>query len=86
LSKFESDQCMGWHRSATYVLGLAIQVAVSTHRVSVSTRLINLVKNVSLTRHKYVINGLTDHKRVINRLAGHKQVINWLTGHERVIA
>jgi hypothetical protein len=41
----------------------------------VKPRLVNLVKNVPLTRHKYVINGLMGHKRVINRLVGHKRVI-----------
>jgi hypothetical protein len=46
------------------ILGLAIQVAVLSHRVSVSTRLTNLVKNMSLTRHKYVINRLKCHKQV----------------------
>jgi hypothetical protein len=32
----------------------------------VSTRLTNLVKNVSLTHHNYAINRLMGHKRVNN--------------------
>jgi hypothetical protein len=57
-------------------LGLAIRVVVSSRWVNVSTRLTNLVKNVSLMRHNYVINELMSHKRVINKLADHKRVIN----------
>jgi hypothetical protein len=58
------------------MVGLPIRVVVSTHLVSMSTRLVNLVKNVSLTSHKYVINGLMSHKRVTNKLVDYKRVIN----------
>jgi F0F1-type ATP synthase membrane subunit a len=54
-----------------FLLGLAIRVVVLTHlvgvstrRVSVSTHLTNLVKNVSLTHHNYAINMLMGHKQV----------------------
>jgi hypothetical protein len=54
---------------------------VSTRRVSESTRLVKLVKNVSLMRHKYVINGLMSYKRVINESTGHKRVITSLNSY-----
>jgi len=79
LNTYESTRIKFDTRQNHVFLSLTIRVAMSTRRVSMSTRLANLIKkNVLLTRHKYIINGLIGHKQIINVSQIDWRVINEL--------